>query len=152
MIYTCKICKKEVFIYDKGICCHHCNHWIHHKCNPLSDIDYTILQNKDEPWYCIPCIEVSFPFFHIDRQESSISKSLSKPSPSLVKLINQLNNFTEEIKDYDENLPIFNTVILDSLKISQKSLKVNHYLYLILIFALYQRMLISFVYYLKKSI
>ena len=32
-------------------------------------------------------------------------KSLSKPSPSLVKLINQLNNFTEETKDYDENLP-----------------------------------------------
>ena len=33
-------------------------------------------------------------------KKSNISKSLSKPSPSLVKLINQLNNFTEETKDY----------------------------------------------------
>ena len=49
--------------------------------------------------------EVIFPFCHIDKKKSNISKSLSKPSPSLVKLINQLNNFTEETKDYDENLP-----------------------------------------------
>ena len=50
--------------------------------------------------YCIP-----FPFCHIEKKKSNISKSLSKPSPSLVKLINLLNNFTEETKDYDENLP-----------------------------------------------
>ena len=46
-----------------------------------------------------------FPFCHIEKKKSNISKSLSKPSPSLVRLINQLNNFTEETKDYDENLP-----------------------------------------------
>ena len=46
-----------------------------------------------------------FPFCHIEKKKSNISQSLNKPSPSLVKLINQLNNFTEETKDYDENLP-----------------------------------------------
>ena len=37
--------------------------------------------------------------------KSKISKSLSKPSPSLVTLIKQLNNFTDKTKYYDENLP-----------------------------------------------
>ena len=37
-------------------------------------------------------------------KKSNISKYLGKPLPSLVKLINQLNNFTDETKDYDENL------------------------------------------------
>ena len=36
---------------------------------------------------------------------SKISKSLSKPSPSLVMLIKRLNNFTDKTKYYDENLP-----------------------------------------------
>ena len=39
------------------------------------------------------------------KKKSNISKSLIKPSPSSVNRINQLNNFTEEKKGYDENLP-----------------------------------------------
>ena len=53
--------------------------------------------------YCIPSTEEIFRFCHI-KNKSNISESLGKPSPSLVKLINQLNNFTDKIKDYDENL------------------------------------------------
>ena len=49
-------------------------------------------------------LEVIFPFCHIEKKKSSISKSLSKPSPSLVMLINQLNSFTGETNDYDENI------------------------------------------------
>ena len=45
-----------------------------------------------------------FPFFVTEKKKRNISKGLSKPSPSLVKLINQLNNFAEETKDYAENL------------------------------------------------
>ena len=85
-------------MYDKGICCDHCNHWVRHTCNDLNDVNHTLLQNKNESWYCIPCTKVIFPFCHIEKKKSSISKCLSKPSPSLVKFINQLNNFT---KDYD---------------------------------------------------
>ena len=92
IIYPCKICKKEVSIYDKRIGCDHCNHWFHHTCNALNDlIDYKLLQSKNESRYCIPYTEEMFPFSQIEKKKSNISKSLSKPSPSLVKLINQLN-------------------------------------------------------------
>ena len=124
---------------------------VHHTGNAFSDIDYALLQNKNEPWYCIPCTEVIFPFSHIDKKKSNISKSLSRPSPSLVKVINQLNNFTEETKDYDENLP--NCQYRDfeyfqnfSGKFKSKSLSLLH----LNIYS--QRILITFVYYLKKLI
>ena len=105
IIYPCKICKKEVSIYDKGICCDYFNHWVHHTCNALNDVDYTLLQSKNESWYCIPCTEEIFPFCRIEGKKTNISKNLSELSPSLVKVINQLNNFTEETRDYGENLP-----------------------------------------------
>ena len=35
---------------------------------------------------------------HRKKEKNNISKSLSKPSPSLVKLINKLNNFTDKTK------------------------------------------------------
>ena len=89
--------------------------------------------------------EEIFPFCHIEKKKSNISKSLSKPSPSLVKLINQLNNVTRETKDYDKNLP--NCQYRDlggfqdfSEKYKSKSLS----------FARYQRILMTFVYYSKK--
>ena len=53
---------------------------------------------KNESWYCIPCTKEIFAFCHIEEKKTIISKSLSEPSPSLVKLINQLNNFTEETR------------------------------------------------------
>ena len=40
IIYTCKICRKEVYIFDKEICFDHCNNWAHHTCNLLNDVDY----------------------------------------------------------------------------------------------------------------
>ena len=41
--------------------------------NNFNDVDYKLLQNKNESWNCIPYAE-------------------------------ELNNFTDEPKDYDENL------------------------------------------------
>ena len=98
IIYPCNIFKKEVSIYDRGICYDHCNHWVHQTCNATNNVDYKVLQNKHESWYCIPCTEEIFPFCYIEKRKSNISKSLSKPSPSSIKLINQLNKFTEETK------------------------------------------------------
>ena len=84
IIYPCKICKKEGSIYDKGICCDHCNHWFHHTCIALNNVDYKLLQNKNESWYCIPCTEEMFPFCYIEKKKSNVSKGLSRSSPSLV--------------------------------------------------------------------
>ena len=67
---------------------------------------YTInTYKKNESWYYIPCPREISPICHIENKKSNIFKSLNKPSPSLVKLINQLNNFTDKTKVADENLP-----------------------------------------------
>ena len=77
--------------------------------------------------------EVIFPFCHMDKKKSNISKSLSKPLPSLVKLINQLKNFTEKQKILIKIYQIVNTGILDTFKISQKKLKGGKSLSLLLL-------------------
>ena len=32
------------------MCCDHCNHWVHHTCNALNDVDCRIQLNKNECW------------------------------------------------------------------------------------------------------
>ena len=80
-------------------------HVVHHKCNAFNNVGYKLLQSKNESRYCIPCNEEFSPFCHIEKKKSNITKSLSKLSTSLVKLMNLLNNFTDKTRDYDENLP-----------------------------------------------
>ena len=58
-----------------------------------NNVDYK--KCKNESWYCISCTEEIFSFCHIEKKEHF------KPPPSLVNLINQLNNFIEETKDFD---------------------------------------------------
>ena len=74
IIYPCKICKKEVSVYDKGICCDHCNHWVHNTCNALSDVDYKLLESKNESWYFIPCTEEMLSFCHIEKRKGTFQK------------------------------------------------------------------------------
>ena len=44
-------------------------HWLDHTYKALNDVDYTLLQNKKESWYCIFCTEEIFPFCHIEKKE-----------------------------------------------------------------------------------
>ena len=76
-------------------------HVVHHKFNAFNNVEYKLLQSKNESWYCIPCNEEFSAFCHIEKKKSNIAKL----SPSLVKLMNLLSNFTDETRDYDENLP-----------------------------------------------
>ena len=64
-----KFGKKEVLIYDKGICCDHSNHCVHHTCNAFSYVGYKLLQNENESCYCIPCIEAIFAFLSHRKKE-----------------------------------------------------------------------------------
>ena len=34
-------------MYYKGICCDHCNHWVHHTCNALNYLNETALRSID---------------------------------------------------------------------------------------------------------
>ena len=60
--FPCKICARNVYDKDKAIQCDLCELWIHIKCNNLSYLDYSYLQNCDESWYCIKCYSTVFPF------------------------------------------------------------------------------------------
>ena len=40
--YSCTVCKREVLETDQGISCNHCKKWVHHKCNELSDPDFSV--------------------------------------------------------------------------------------------------------------
>ena len=77
--YLCSVCKKSVLNQHKAICCDHCNQWVHIKCNNWNDLDYNLLKSKNENWYCI--------LF----------------TPEI--LMNQLNNFTDDEKENELNLP-----------------------------------------------
>ena len=57
--FPCKICKKSVNSNHRSIQCDLCDNWIHLKCNNLNDIDYNVLKNSNEPWYCISCTTVN---------------------------------------------------------------------------------------------
>ena len=81
----CSICKKSVINQCKGICCDHCNQWVHIKCNNLNDLDYNILKSKNENWYYILCT--------------------NKPTDALVNLMNRFNDFTDYEKENELNLP-----------------------------------------------
>ena len=82
---------------DKGIDCHHCKIWVHHKCIELSDSDFKYLQTNKDSWYCIKCIPTFSPFRTKKINQANInSKYQSKPKLSLLNLINQSNNYSNE--------------------------------------------------------
>ena len=103
--YPCSVCKKSVLNQHKAICCDHCNQWVHIKCNNLNDIDYNLLKSKNENWYCILCTPEILPFCQINEKLSIPKGNLSKPTDALANLMNQLNNFTDDEKENELNLP-----------------------------------------------
>jgi exonuclease III len=64
--FPCPVCKKNVNINHRAICCDICNEWVHIKCNRLSEKDYKNLQNdpnKDGTvFHCIKCVSTILPF------------------------------------------------------------------------------------------
>ena len=49
-------------------------HAVHHKCNAFNNVDYKLLQRKNESWYCIPCTEEFSPFCHIKKGKVTFQK------------------------------------------------------------------------------
>ena len=100
-----EVCKKCVLNQHKAICCDNCNQWVHIKCNNLNDLDYNLLKPKNENWYCILCTPEILPFCQINEKMSIPKGNLNKPTDALVNLMNQLNNFTEDEKENELNVP-----------------------------------------------
>ena len=102
--YPCSVCKKIVLNQHKAIFCDHFNQWVHIKCNNLNDLNYNLLKSKNENWYCILCTPEILPFCQINEKVSILKGNLNKPTDSLVNLMNQLNNFTDDEKENKLNL------------------------------------------------
>ena len=96
--YPFSVCKKIVLNQHKAIFCDHFNQWVHIKCNNLNDLNYNLLKSKNENWYCILCTPEILPFCQINEKVSILKGNLNKPTDSLVNLMNQLNNFTDDEK------------------------------------------------------
>ena len=91
--YPCSVCKKNVLNQHKAVCCDHCN-----QRNNQSNLDYNLLKSKNENWYYILCTPEKLPFCQINEKMSIPKANLNKPSDAVVNLMNQLNNFTDELK------------------------------------------------------
>ena len=103
--YVCSVCKKSILYQRKAICCDHCNQWVHIKCTNLTDLDYNLLKSKDENWYCMLCTPEILPSCQIYEKMYILKGNLNKPTYALVNLMNQLNNFTDDEKENELNLP-----------------------------------------------
>ena len=70
----------------------------------MNDLDYNFLKSKNENWYCILCTPEILPFCQITKKISIPKGNLNKPTDALVNLF-QLNNFTDDAKENELNLP-----------------------------------------------
>ena len=121
--------------------------WVHIKCNHLNYIDYKYLQGCNEPWYCLSCTTMLFPFGNLNNQKflgfvnnnndnnneskNSNSSLILKPPPDLALLFNQFNNAIPENNNDPENViqsKYYDIDELQQLKIpnKEKSLSLFH--------------------------
>ena len=94
--YTCGVCKKGVLDQHTEICCHHCNEWVHIKCNYVNDLDHNLLKSKNEFWYCILCTSEMLPFCVVISIIFLPKGNLNKLTGALISLMNQLSNSTDD--------------------------------------------------------
>ena len=76
-----KICENNVTYYNQTMQCDLCASWVHIKCNDLNYIDYKLLQNSNDPWFCISCCSEISPFNTV-KNKNFISNFYDKNSKS----------------------------------------------------------------------
>ena len=79
----------------------------------------------DENWYCILCTPEILPFCQINEKMYIPKGNSNKPTDALFNLMNQLNNFTDEEKENELNLPNCKYRELDYFKNLTKDFKRN---------------------------
>ena len=93
--------------------------WVHIKCNHLNYIDYKHLLGCDEPWHCLSCTTMLFPFGNLNNQnflgfinsnndnnesKNSNSSLILKPPTDLAFHFDQFNNAIPENNSDPENV------------------------------------------------
>ena len=132
--YPCLVCKNSVLNQHKPICCDHCNQWVHIIYNNLNDLDYNLLKSKNENWYSIPYTPEILPFCQINEKVSIPKGNLNKSTDALVNLMHQLNNFTDDEKENELNLPNCKYRDTDYFKNLTKNFKKRPYLFSLCLF------------------
>ena len=54
---------------DNAILCDLCQTWVRINCKHLYYIDYKYLQRCNDPWYCLFCTTMIFPFGNLNNQK-----------------------------------------------------------------------------------
>ena len=71
-------------------------------CNNLYDLDYENRKPRNESWYCKECIQEILP---VCIKKSNINSEHSSIDPNLKNSLCQLNNFSEQETNDNNNLP-----------------------------------------------
>ena len=111
MIFNCGICDKRLLSHNLKLACSICCTQFHISCISISKPEYSKLTKIfKECWFCINCVQSSFPFMHIIPEEE-FKLSLSRffydfDVPDLCLLDDKiLNPF--ELNDADKLPPVF---------------------------------------------
>ena len=117
--FPCKLRPKNISDNDNAILCDLCQTWVHIKCNHLNYIDYKYLQGCNEPWYCLSCTAMLFPFGNLNNKtflgfignnnnnnesKNSNNSLILKALPDLALLFNQFKNAIPEKNSDPENV------------------------------------------------
>ena len=118
--FPCKLCLKNLSENDNAILCDFRQTWVHVKCNHLDYTDYKNLQHYNEPWHCLSCTTMLFPFGNLNNQKflgciknnddnnneskNSNSSLILKPPSDLALLSDQFNNAIPENNSNLENM------------------------------------------------
>ncbi len=94
-MYPCGDCGKQVRWNQQAVQCDACQKWLHTKCLNISPINYSILQQSDDPWICPSCYCSFLPFANCStisiasRSDSSVESApgvTTASSPSGLRL------------------------------------------------------------------
>ena len=128
-----RIIYKNVSYNDHAIQCDICNFWVHIKCNNLNYIDYKDLQGNKDPWHCITCSSLIFPFICLNNKnfgslliskagqtnnfsfDNNTSSLMLNTSPKLTDLVNQFNNNSAD-SNVADNFIHFKYFDIDEIK------------------------------------
>ena len=84
-INTCNTCNRTVLRHSYHMKCHNCKCLVHLNCLPRVKRSDTIYTERDEnDWFCTKCLEQTFPFNHIFREDEylqTLSENWSSEKP-----------------------------------------------------------------------
>ena len=125
--YPCGICSKSVKENQKALQCDICDKWIHLKCNLLNLSTYEKLKHDPNPWFCLNCTKLIFPYHeltnlkltHVLENKNIPNKGILEYPDNFKKLLKNLNSITStagnccyyDVVDFNNSLTNMSDII-----------------------------------------